>query len=53
MKWDFFYDENESTKYQSFSDWERETHHIHWTLAILLILVIVGFLLLSTFSILE
>lgn len=52
MKWDFFYDENEGAKYQSFADWEREIRPLHWTLIIFLMLVFFGILLLSIFPIL-
>ena len=51
MKWHFFYDENESSKYHSFADWGHETRHIHCTLAIILILIVIGFLFFSIFPI--
>ncbi len=51
MKWEFFYDENEDPHYQSFADWERETHHLHWTLILVLFLIVCGFLFFSIFSI--
>ncbi|MBT0607570.1 hypothetical protein [Aequorivita echinoideorum] len=50
MKWDFFYDGDNTKQYHSLRDWQKETQHVFRAFVIMVILLAVSILAFTLFT---